>query len=78
MRKSRDVRHMYPVSLEAGDPLAAVLKHPGTSFTIKIRAPIPECPLCQNGICTQLEDRYCFEDPGCDRLIIHVGPRASA
>ncbi len=69
----REVIHIYPLSLDECD-----LHTDNPSFTRKVWMPDEDCPLCLEGVCEQLEDVMCADDPECDRLILHGVARAKA
>ena len=63
----REITHIMPISLDVPD----LRRETDTDFTLRVSMPQDECVLCRAGICEQLEDRLCFEDPYCGRLILH-------
>lgn len=62
----REIVHVCPTDLELPD--LAHEDRPGFQRTV---APDPECVLCQQGICEQMEDVMCLQDPSCKRLVVH-------
>jgi hypothetical protein len=69
----REIVHVYPTDLEMDD-----LRHADCPGFQRAVAPDDECALCQQGICEQVEDVMCLQDPSCKRLVVHGLSRAKA